>query len=57
VVCITPGQQWCVGQMNADRAKPFVLFEDKVFDSAESAVAEAERMKRAAGDATPRRSI
>ncbi len=57
VVCITPGQQWCVGQMNADRAKPFVLFEDKVFDSAESAVAEAERMKRAAGEATPRRSI
>ncbi len=57
VVCITPGHRWCVGQMNADRAKPFVLFEDKVFDSAESAVAEAERMKRAAGEATPGRSI
>jgi hypothetical protein len=57
VVCIAPGRQWCVGQLNADRAKPFLLFEDKVFDSAELAVAEAERIKRAAGEATPRRSI
>jgi len=57
VVCTTPGAQWCVGQLNADRAKPFLLFEDKVFGSASLAVAEAERMKRASGEATPRRSI
>ena len=57
VVCIKPEQEWCVGQLNADRAKPFLLFEDKVFTSAEQAVAEAERMKLASGEASPRRSI
>ena len=57
VVCIEPGEKWCVGQMNADRAKPFRLFEDKVFAAAELAVAEAERMKLVSGEATPRRSI
>ena len=29
VMCTKPGKEWCIGQLNADRAKPFVLFEDK----------------------------
>lgn len=57
VVCIKPEKEWCVGQLNADRAKPFILFEDKIFDSPDLAVAEAERMKAQRGEATPRRSI
>lgn len=57
VVCTKPGQEWCVGQLNADRAKPLILFEDKVFSSPERAVEEAERMKAERGEATPRRSI
>jgi len=31
VMCTKPGKEWCVAQLNADRAKPFILFEDKVF--------------------------
>ena len=31
VMCTKPGKEWCVGQLSADRAKPFVLFEDKFF--------------------------
>ena len=57
VVCTKPDQEWCVGQLNADRAKPFILFEDKVFPSPELAVEEAERMKAQRGEASPRRSI
>ena len=57
VVCTKPEAEWCVGQLNADRAKPFLLFEEKVFASPDLAVAEAERMKRASGEAAPRRSI
>lgn len=55
VVCVKPGEQWCVGQLNADRAKPFILFEDKVFASPELAQAEAESMKLARGETTPPR--
>ena len=43
VMCTKPGQEWCVGQLSADRAKPFVLFEDKVFSSSEEAQKEAEK--------------
>ena len=35
VMCTKPGKEWCVAQLNADRAKPFILFEDKVFSSIE----------------------
>ncbi len=28
-VCTIEGKQWCVGQLNADRAKPLILFEDR----------------------------
>ena len=55
VMCTKPGQEWCVGQLNADRAKPFVLFEDKVFSSAEEAQKEAERIKKDRGESAPRR--
>ncbi len=56
-VCTKAGREWCVGQLNADRAKPLILFEDKVFGSAALAVAEAERMKAERGETSPRRSI
>ena len=55
VMCTKPGKEWCVGQLNADRAKPFVLFEDKVFSSSEEAQKEAERIKKDRGETAPRR--
>lgn len=55
VVCTKPHEEWCVGQLNADRAKPFILFEDKAFSSPELAQAEAERIKQARGELTPPR--
>ena len=55
VMCTKPGKEWCIGQLNADRAKPFVLFEDKVFSSAEEAQKEAENMKNDRGETAPRR--
>jgi len=44
-----------VAQLNADRAKPFIIFEDKVFKSIEAAQKEAERIKKNRGEAAPRR--
>ena len=55
VMCTNPGKEWCVGQLNADRTKPFVLFEDKVFSSSEEAQKEAERIKKDRGESAPRR--
>ena len=55
VMCTKPGKEWCVGQLNADRAKPFVLFEDKVFSSSEEAQKEAEKIKKDRGESAPRR--
>tara|TARA_B100001964_G_scaffold176419_1_gene194346 strand:- start:104 stop:472 length:369 start_codon:yes stop_codon:yes gene_type:complete len=55
VMCTKPGKEWCVAQLNADRAKPFVIFEDKVFTSIESAQKEAERIKKERGESAPRR--
>jgi len=55
VMCTKPGQEWCVGQLNADRAKQFVLFEDMVFSSSEEAQKEAERIKKDRGESAPRR--
>ncbi len=57
VVCTKSDQEWCVGQLNADRAKPLVLFEDKVFGSPDLALAAAEIMRRERGESAPRRSI
>ena len=55
VMCTKPGEEWGVGQLNADRAKPFVLFEDKVFSSSKEAQNEAERIKKDRGESAPRR--
>ena len=55
VMCIKPGKEWCVAQLNADRAKPFILFEDKVFTSIEAAQKEAEKIKKNRGETAPRR--
>ena len=55
VMCTKPGKEWCVGQLNADRTKPFVLFEDKVFSSSEEAQKEAEKIKKDRGESAPRR--
>ena len=55
VMCIKPGKEWCVAQLNADRAKPFILFEDKDFPSIEEAQKEAIRIKKERGESAPRR--
>lgn len=53
VVCTKPDEQWCVGQLNADRRKPIILFEDKVFPSPELAREEALRIKQERGEPAP----
>ena len=55
VMCTKPGKEWCVGQLNADRAKPFILFSDKVFSSPSEAQKEAEKIKSEKGESAPRR--
>ena len=55
VMCTKPGKEWCVAQLNADRAKPFVIFEDKVFPSIGEAQKEAEKIKKERGESAPRR--
>ena len=42
---IQPGEQWCVGQLCADRAKPLKLFDDKPYKTARGAQKAAERMR------------
>ncbi len=39
--------EWCVGQLCADREKPLMLFEDTLYDSPQAAQAAAERLKAA----------
>ena len=53
VVCTKPDEQWCVGQLNADRRKPIILFEDKVFASPGQARQEALRIKESRGEPAP----
>ena len=55
VMCTKPGKEWCGAQLNADRSKPFILFEDKVFSSAAEAQIEAEKIKKDRGESAPRR--
>ena len=50
------GKEWCVGQLNADRAKPLILFEDKVFNTPEEAQIEAVRLKEERGESVPCRN-
>jgi hypothetical protein len=53
VICTKPDEEWCVGQLNADRIKPMIIFEDKNFSSPELAQAEALRMKEERGETAP----
>ena len=55
VMCTKPGKEWCVGQLNADRAKPFILFSDKIFSTPDEAQKEAEKIKNEKGESAPRR--
>ncbi len=55
VMCTKKDKEWCVAQLNADRAKPFIIYEDKVFSSITEAQKEAERMKKDRGESAPRR--
>ena len=55
-VCTIEGKEWCVGQLNADRAKPLILFEDKVFNTPEAAQIEAVRLKEERGESVPCRN-
>ena len=55
-VCTIAGKEWCVGQLNADRAKPLILFEDKVFNTPEEAQIEAVRLKEERGESVPCRN-
>ena len=55
VMCTKPGKEWCVAQLNADRAKPFIIYEEKAFSSIAEAQKEAERMKKDRGETAPRR--
>ena len=55
VICTKPDKEWCVAQLNADRAKPFIIFEDKAFNSIDAAQKEAEKIKKERGESAPRR--
>ena len=55
-VCTIEGKEWCVGQLNADRAKPLILFEDKVFGTPGEAQDEAIRLKEERGESVPCRN-
>ena len=55
-VCTIEGKEWCVGQLNADRAKPLILFEDKVFNTPEAVQIEAVRLKEERGESVPCRN-
>ena len=55
VMCTKPEKEWCVAQLNADRAKPFIIYEDKAFPSVVEAQKEAEKMKKDRGESAPRR--
>ncbi len=43
---VTPGKEWCVGQLCADRAKPIKLFDKKIYKKATTAQKAAERMRQ-----------
>lgn len=45
VVCTKPDEEWCVGQLSADRARPLILFEDMRHASPEAARKAAEALK------------
>ena len=47
VVSTKENEEWCVGQLCADREKPLLLLEDTLYDSPEAAQAAAARLKAA----------
>jgi hypothetical protein len=53
VICTKSEQEWCVGQLNADRLKPIIIFEDKNYSSPELAQQEARRIKQERGESAP----
>ena len=42
---VTPGKEWCGGQLCADRAKPLKVFDQRVYKKPQSAQRAAERMR------------
>ncbi len=42
---VAPGEEWCVGQLCADRAKPLKLYDKKIYKKPETAQRAAERMR------------
>jgi hypothetical protein len=42
---VTPGKEWCVGQLCADRAKPLKVFDKRVYKNPETAQRAAQRMR------------
>lgn len=42
---VRAGEQWCVGQLCADRAKPLKIFDQRIYKKPESAQRAAERMR------------
>jgi hypothetical protein len=57
VMCVEPGKTWCVGQLSADRAKPFILFPDMVYSSEAEATKAAETLKAEKAESVPCRNI
>ena len=45
VIEVTPGTEWCVGQLCADRAKPLKVFDQRIYKKPETAQRAAERMR------------
>jgi hypothetical protein len=56
VVCTKPEEEWCVGQLNADRAKPIILYQDKIFNTPEAAQDAATELKLSRGESAPCRN-
>ena len=56
-MCVEPGKTWCVGQLSADRAKPFILFPDMVYSSEAEATKAAETLKAEKAESVPCRNI
>lgn len=42
---VTPGKEWCVGQLCADRAKPLKVFDQRIYKKPATAQRAAERMR------------
>ena len=45
VVMTKPNEEWCIGQLCADREKPLILLEDELYKSSKEAQIAAEKLK------------